>query len=251
MEEIAIYNNTNRFKLALNSQKVMEMPVNDAIAEIIAILGTTYFETGQTPESEQVLKLLANSLFNEVQTYFSTLTIAEVKLCFQKGCRKEYGDFYGLNVSTFHGWMKNYSQSQARMNAKKETQKTPELPVSKTEIEEMWRKATVRQFEEFKKTGVLNVHMPGMLYDKLEELGLITLSKAEKVKIYEQATEAVKQELQAKRLKVKPIQKQQIALILDRMAKNTPASTDQSLIKTKAKEIAIKNYYSSITTLNL
>ena len=241
----------NRFAMALAGRPFTSLDFGPSMVELIRILGLTYAVKGQAVESQDAMDKTAQLLYSEIQTYFKTLTVEEVELAFKNGVRGQYGDYFGLNIITYHNWLKAFQTDSARIQAKKEVAALPNSEIDKEKAEEMWQKITKKRFEIFKKTGVFDEPFPAELYDILEARNIIKLTASQKKEFYKQAEIDVKEHLQARRVAVDKMKRQEIGSILERMKDNRPTSTDQTMIKTQAKLLAIKDFYSGIETLNL
>lgn len=106
----------NQYQIALKSTRILDMRKDEAIRQFADILTATYFTVGHQLEKEK-LKFLCLELFNEAKDYFQWLRIDELRIAFKNGSRKEYGDFMGLNIATFHNWVKQYQFSETRKAA--------------------------------------------------------------------------------------------------------------------------------------
>ena len=83
---------------------------------VIKALAKTYIDSGKVIETKELLSL-SNGVINEVKRYFASLKIDELDLCFQNGVRKQYGEYFGLNIVTFHQWIKSYILEEKRIEA--------------------------------------------------------------------------------------------------------------------------------------
>lgn len=59
-----------------------------------------------TAESEL---FLVRKLAMELITYFPNMTIEEIELAFDKGVKKEFGEFYGISFMTLYEWIKEFN----------------------------------------------------------------------------------------------------------------------------------------------
>lgn len=85
---------------------------------VIKTLAKTYIDCGKVIESKELMSL-SNGVINEIKRYFINLKIDELDLCFQNGVRKQYGEYFGLNIVTFHQWIKSYMAEDKRAEALK------------------------------------------------------------------------------------------------------------------------------------
>lgn len=246
----------NPFVLALQSKKILDYEnTSDVLKEFSDIISKTFFEAGQKTEADN-LKLLCHGLYEEINKYFPFMSMEEIRIAFSNGVRKEYGDFFGINISTFNFWLKSWQSDEKRKQAQSAIRAANEVeykPVmTPTEAEYEWKNTILHQFAKFKKTGILTIFMPVRLFKNFEDNGLIKLTKEEKNIIYKQATEATLKGLKIARLNPKTkLHLKELNDTIKRIEENQPTSADQSKIKSAACEIAIRNFYESIEKLEL
>jgi hypothetical protein len=78
-------------------------------------------------------------VINEIKRYFINLKIDELDLCFQNGVRKVYGEYFGLNIVTFHQWIKSFMAEEKRLQAIK-IRSTPRIePIKEYSAEDKLR----------------------------------------------------------------------------------------------------------------
>lgn len=54
---------------------------------------------------------LKKNVTDDILKDFPTLTLEDIILCFSMGVRGNLGEYYGINVSTFYGWLKKYKEN--------------------------------------------------------------------------------------------------------------------------------------------
>lgn len=254
--------NQNPYKLALVSPKILEMKKGEATKELIDLLSKTYYEAGQVApgfnvqEQGKNLQQLGNSLYDEVKLSFSFLRMDELRLAFRNGVRKEYGDFFGLNISTFHAWIKAYQFDNKRREALQKLKEESHKPVAPLltpeEAEQEWKAAMLRQFEEFKKTGVLNCPFPAHQFKEFKQRGLIRLNSTEYEMVFEQAKDAVAELHKVKRLSPKSIkERDRSTKRINEIESGKMTEETESEVKNHARTLAIENYYRGIERLEI
>lgn len=246
----------NPFILALQSKKILDYEnKSDVLKEFSDIISKTFFEAGQKTEADN-LKLLCHGLYEEVKKYFPFMRMEEILIAFSNGVRKEYGEFFGINISTFNFWLKSWQtdekrkQAQSAIRAANEVEYKPVMTRKQADI--AWRETIINQFNEFKHTKLLTITMPMSLFKNFENMGLIKLSKEEKQAIYQQATEKFLKRLKIERLTPKSkLHLKELSGTIKRIEDKNPTSDDQTEIKSAACEIAIRNFYESIEKLEI
>jgi len=252
----------NPYKLALRSELYKDTKKGEATKFLIDLISKCYYDCGQvmpgydTNAQKNALQILTGATHEEIIRYFPFIRIQEVKIAFENGCRKDYGDFFGINVATFNLWIKGYLADQRRKDAKlkiEEENKQPVKPLlSVTEAEYEWKQAMIKQFEDFKATGVLKCELPNYQFTEFEKRGLITLNKTEKEFIWEQAKDKVIELHKLKRLNPKSIKERDIStkrineIMCNQMSVETKAE-----VQNTARRTGIENYYLTITKLEL
>ena len=126
--------NDNHYLIALNSKFIVDMQQQELKDRVIKVLAKTYIDCGKVIESKELISL-SNGVINEIKRYFINLKIDELDLCFQNGVRKVYGEYFGLNIVTFHQWIKSFMAEEKRLKAIK-IRSTPRIEPIKEYTEE-------------------------------------------------------------------------------------------------------------------
>ena len=154
----------NHYLTALNSKLIVDMQQTELKDRVIKTLAKTYIDCGKVIESKELMSL-SNGVINEIKRYFINLKIDELDLCFQNGVRKQYGEYFGLNIVTFHQWIKSYMAEDKRAEALK-IRSTPRIEP----IKEYTAEDKIRIRDEFmnhakstyKKSGVFGLYEPSI-----------------------------------------------------------------------------------------
>jgi len=223
------------------------------IAEMIVILSI----------KEPPHALVVNELFEIAKEKFSEFSIGEMRLAFRLFLVNELEiiedkDGFAIPIEHYQCFDIKFFTTvliQYRITRHKQMNhltilesKRHDVPImSKTEAEYEWRIAIRKQFEIFKKTGILNCQFPNFQFKEFEDLGLIKLTDEEKKAILPQAKERV---LAGKRIRrLNPKDRGELKSLTDfitRIETNTATGEEQQIIKAEARKIAIENYYNSI-----
>lgn len=124
-----IIKHENHYLAALNTKLIVDMNQKEVQSDIIKILSKTYLDSGKIIDTKELLSL-SGGVLNEVKRYFPNLKVGELDLCFQNGVRKQYGEYFGLNIVTFHQWIKSYMAEDKRAEAIK-IRSTPRIETIK------------------------------------------------------------------------------------------------------------------------
>src|SRR5690606_11386191 len=92
----------------------------------------------------------------EIRENFPNIRIEEIPIAIKRGTRKEYGDYFGLNVISFSGFLKSYLESEDRKRAaidfSKKNIEDKKIPSSE-EILSMENKMIINAYSKFLETG--------------------------------------------------------------------------------------------------
>lgn len=262
MNELATIQTTNPFTLALQSKRILDEKKPDMMKVIMEVLPKTYYDAGQVMPGHDVkqqtvnLQVLSGALYEEIKQFFPFLKVDELKLAFRNGVRKEYGEYFGLNIVTFHTWIKGLQMDERRkesLKAIKEAKEREYAPViGKDEAETQWKRTILSQFTNFKETGHFICEFPSFQFAEFEKRGLISLTDAEKKVIYEDAKNLLLEEKRLRRLNPKSKEElNQLSDFIKRATENNLNSNEQSAIKNAARKLAIRKLYESVGELEL
>lgn len=253
---------TNPFTIALQSEKILDAKKSDMMKMILEVLPKTYYDAGQVMPGHDVnaqkqnLQVLSGALYEEIKTFFPFLKVEELKLSFRNGVRGEYGEFFGLNIVTFHKWIKGFisderrKQSLLAIKTAKEAEPAPLM--TEAEAFEAWKETIQRQFVKFKETGVLISYNPTHHYRRFQELGLIKLDGAQIDEFLTQAKEVCIKEARLRRLNPDSHKhRQELNSFIDRATKGELTATEKEKVRVEARRIAILTYYQTIEKLEI
>lgn len=159
-------------KAKYTTPKTTELPINEAKQQISAMITAMYMDTStKEGDNEQANIYLTEKVYDEMVTKYKHLSIGELKVCLNEGIRKEYGDYFGLNISTISSWLKAYERSEYRKaslgyyNQLLISQGQKKEPTEE-EREEVIKKACISEYELFKTEGLLSP-LATIVYDCL------------------------------------------------------------------------------------
>lgn len=175
-------------KEALSTPRIKEIKPVDLYNSLVTSIGYV-FALKSTETDPDKIQFMAKELAKAVLVRFPGLSIGEIGISLDKGVKRDYGDYFGLNVVTFLDWIKCYYHSMERKEAvsqKKYLALPPVSAPSSETIERRRRANACLAFEKFRQYKCL-IGDPTFLYAYLEGKGLINLSRSEKLEIYEEA----------------------------------------------------------------
>jgi len=184
-----------------NSPKILSMSVKEIARQCNGFLLKAYSDAGFAVKGEtqetinRSMLVLADSVADDLFTYFKTLSIKEVGLAIKNGIRGEYGEYMGINVKTCHQFFKAYQESFNRIEVirKQAMQDEPEEKLTEVEISEIMNEACRTSFTKYRESGEL-VDFGGSKFTHLKKIGLINLTAERYAEIFERAKTQVKAE---------------------------------------------------------
>jgi len=229
---------------AYSSDIIGLMRTNDLIDQITNIIASCFQQLGQKVSGED-LAVLGCQLHQEL-TKFPLMHIGEISLACTKGVRNEYPEVnpsVTISLVRILGWLKSYRSSMERREFLAEKAKLEEKPVPSLEEQFYLARSNAIKALEDRAFGRF-VDAPGVVvYDFLKDLGMINFSKEERWGFWEEAKEAVKNEMVEKKIKadnntVKVKIQQYIDTISD--------SKNDALVVSKSKKIALNRYLDEV-----
>jgi len=236
---------------ATRSSMVKDVEDKNLISLLIVIIENAFIDTGQSPkvadsDIKRFNKEFAKSLMQDIREYFSSIRVEEIELAVKNGIRNYYGDFFGINVSTIHGFIRAYKHSPDRSEAIRK-QKLHEESMITTDnskpanIEAMFRAGCIQAFEDYKKTKNI-IDFGSVRYEYLKEKGLITISEQQYKELKIRAKTLVELELSS--MKSGKDTSSIIALI------NTFNNQRESRVTAEINLLAMKDFFDTLISQN-
>lgn len=119
----------------------------------------TIIERGITVHENEIM-VIYNSVYNDVCSRFSNLTLKDIETAFYLGVRSFLGKYYGINAVTFYEWLKEYSEKYLPLAVKKINQigfrysEIEQKNVSEQELDEQIISIIIYEFNKFKNSGI-------------------------------------------------------------------------------------------------
>lgn len=226
------------------SPKIIEVSEDILKDEIISCLDFIYNDLGHVPVKED-RNYLTIEIHKLIRGKYHFLGIKEIKLAFRNGIQKVYGEYYGVNFVSLSMFLKAYSESQERCDARvqlqTETRSSRLLEAPQQEFDgEAW---VEKLFAEFKENGTCEDH-GNLAYDYLNKNGLIKLSYEQKEIIWNEAQAFCKAKLKAEKeanrnlFHIRELEKKLIEVL---EAKQSP------MVVVKAKQLALIEHFKGLT----
>ena len=221
---------TNKMRMAFQTPRIIDMTPRDLSAFITSQIVQSYIMVGYQTYNEKDICVLTAKLSSDLQESYPYLHRGEIVICFELGAKGEYGDFSGVNLRTFCKWLKAYKTSDLRYRVIKQIEQEKEvkaLPaVSREYNEEKMNLLIIRRFHEYKNCPDLEIPLASILYQDLQSRGFIRNSLEQKLNAMAQFSRW-------------------------RPQNTLHISEDdrQAMIKLKAQEWLLKQYFNSLVRL--
>ena len=221
---------TNKMRMAFQTPRIIDMTPRDLSAFITSQIVQSYIMVGYQTYNEKDICVLTAKLSSDLQESYPYLHRGEIVICFELGAKGEYGDYSGVNLRTFCKWLKAYKTSGLRYRVIKQMEQEKEvkaLPaVSREYNEEKMNLLIIRRFHEYKNCPNLEIPLASILYKDLQSRGFIRNSLEEKLNAMAQFSRW-------------------------RPQNTLHISEDdrQAMIKLKAQEWLLKQYFNSLVRL--
>ena len=172
---------------------------NKVSSEIDTLVNYTFAYKGHSPASEREYEFTTTALKEDIFLNFNNYTIQDIKLAFKLGVRGELGEYYGLNAKTFYDWLKTYKNkfmypafnTIIKLIPKKEAEKPKQ-----EEINNLNKDLICDFYEKYKISKLYTFNdFVNLIYNFLNKLKLINLSKIEKSNIINESKNQLKIEL--------------------------------------------------------
>lgn len=238
----------NEIVQAIHSHLVCNSDDKIVLDTLASAVARAFQDLGQRIDEHDSV-YLKSALLVEARKYKS-LRVKEIPIAIERGIRKEYGEYFGINVVSISGFFRGYLASQERAEAAKELNKLalpePTKP-TESEIKAMEIDMIVKAFDKFRAEGYYT-DFGNHVYRKLDERGLINFTPERKMEFMEQAKKSIE-------VKNNPA----TALTREERAKRRSAieslanaiKTGDTLVVREAKQIALMSYFGELKKMEI
>ena len=184
----------NKFQHILQNQPVYLDDFNEVYHEVKTQIVKSFHHLEWTLPSRNDLHLLVNEVAASIRVNHRQLRKAEISLCFAKGIRGEYGEFYGLSLVSCDNFFSKYLTSGYRRGLAQSLAAFQLPPVSR----ELSRKKKIdlsnKAFEIYQIKGFYD-DQDNAVYDFLDQELIIPFTPEEKLAILEEARKKIDLEI--------------------------------------------------------
>jgi hypothetical protein len=201
-------------------------------------------------EQAESVFLMAQGLSDAMEVRHPSYTLEDLTLAFKFGIFGDFGEYKGLSVVTFEGWVRAYDikrrDAQFKYYKEQEKRAATELPEkTETEKERILTDATKKAFAEFRKCGRFN-DVGNAIYNHLDKKGLLQFSAKEKRGFMIEAKEQLKNKNNPLFAK-DSMQRSDLRVLISKI-ENKDKNTNALIIQ-EAKKQAINEHFKKITNL--
>lgn len=224
--QIAIINNTElilklpigsqKYLIAKNALKISELSTGNAIRSIYDSIAQSMINSGNKKDLEDIelITNIAENVYQLITNKHPHITIEEFKMICFNGVSLEYGEFFGINLTTISNWINNYKTDSKRITAMHYWNNLIHLATVRDKTAEQKRQIVIdgllslykHLLPVYEKTGDKYLfEMPiisYIFYNFLKEIGLMNYNKDKKIEIYDRAK--IKYEQRLSKLKRDP-----------------------------------------------
>ena len=205
---------SQKYIIAKNGHKVLDLKIGTAIKGIYDIVVQTMINSGSKKDLEDITLItnLAESVYQLITTKYQSLTIEEFKILCFNGVTNEYGDYFGINLTTISNWVKAFQNDINRKQSMHYWNNLIHLATVKDKTPNEKRQIIIDglitlfnelkpKFNEHKDKFKLEMPIISYIfYDFLKELGLMNFSKERKEDIYDRSKYQYEAKLQKSKL---------------------------------------------------
>jgi len=232
----------------------------DPYSSLIDIITLTIWEWGVSEEkfSKRDQKIFIPIAIDEIKRKYKNLTIEEVKIAFRNGVRREYGEFYGINITTINFWLDTYIESEkheAMLRLPYIKPSDVEKPKELSEEEKLklhtdWLNKVYNYFENYKKNNIYDFYdFKNTFYLYCKKLGLINLDEGQQQAIWDKAVEELKLKHHPKNAKNFG-QRINFKNIYDKLKLDEVDKDGEALIINHARKITIRWFFKKLVKEN-
>ena len=163
---------------AIQCRKIKSYETGQMIEPLTACITRVFMLCGQTCGKHD-LQLAASELARSIKERFPEVSLQEIAIALDRGVKKDYGEYYGLNIVTMLDWIRAYAKSPQRAKYIAEQEKKQTEPVlTQEEIDSKNRETAIAIFDNYKATGKFKsaIIFCAVAYDYLRSVQVITLT---------------------------------------------------------------------------
>lgn len=84
---------------------------NDILADKVSEIVAKTFQTAGWSTDNTTIAMMTVETVNDIRNHFNSLSLEEINTAFYEGVRGNYCDYQGINLVSFHKWLKYYKEN--------------------------------------------------------------------------------------------------------------------------------------------
>lgn len=213
-----------------------------------AFADTGYKINGTKDEITQQTDYMINEVRKDITKLYPAIRLGEIQVAFKRGVRKEYGEYMGLSVVSFLGFIAGYIKDETRKQALIEKNKLKEEPAYIPTFDQVYDIAKSNALNALKdvENGKDITFSGNVVYDFLEGIGLIDLDREAIIEIRKEARQLIFASFENK-VELDRFKRIDNALIIEALLDPTkPQDKVKHLIRSRAKCMALKTFLQGV-----
>jgi len=237
----------------LLTPSISQVPAEKVFEVITAAIATVYADTNFRLPGDDDFSYLVNTLLRNILKRFPQLRLAEIPGIFSSGARGKYGEYFGLSVISFEGFIEHYLVSEERkaliIEKNRMLSASPESSVPTADEQfDISKNLLIETFEKENTPWFSTAALTA--YGFLDKIGLVTFTASEKWEFLQKAIPVTLEDLRREALKVMAdqIRRRQIMTEINAFKTCQDEGIDFSpahsqLIRCAAKRLALKSLF--------
>lgn len=114
---------SEHYRPYIEALRTSDLKSKDKASNLFAILQALTQATaltGKINEDKNVDKFICENFLDQIKVKYPHARHGEISLAFKKGALGEYGEYFGINVTTCWKWWKSYAESKELLEAKRQ-----------------------------------------------------------------------------------------------------------------------------------
>jgi hypothetical protein len=237
----------------LKQAMVRSLPKKDVFNTVLISVARAFADMNVKEISEADRDYLVNELTDNIMKYYPSIRLSEIPDAIALGIRGRYGQFFGLSVVSFEGFISAYLTSEKRTGMVKGLPADDDEPKSPPAPEAQFATAKYNTLQALhRKTAQKDLEViASSVYNFLDRLGLIQFSTDEKYDMLADAVRSLIKDLEFKltlaRISERPAIKSDIADLRRSITARAPLNDRLiCLAKLRAKTLALDAFLAGI-----
>lgn len=242
----SVHTSVSMLSQALQSEKICNVPKLELDKILLISVHKAFSDKGQRVDPAD-MDYIVDNLADSVLFACPFVRIEEIPIAIQKGILGDYGEYFGLNVSTFTNFVKLHYTSLNRANLAKQSivSTTKVYEPTESEIFERDKDLLIQSFEWFKSKGFFEDHGNYIYKIAAKKLGVLRVSD-ERQKEYLTLGKTKAVEKLRNDLLQRPMERQKIGTMIVEATDLKPGTDGIKLVYKEALQIAIINWFKEL-----